>query len=289
MDKLAAQAKANPTLANFVNLIKKHSDDTQTKAKGGDLGWKIPQEIPVDYPMRDALMNASGNIVGPLQDGTTKAFFLFYIEGRKLDLPKDYAKKKDQYIKEDQTSRAAQAWQAYQQKITSSAQDKLVIHDPALQAYALQTSKIASAGNQADELRQQAIDLYQQGLKNAIGSESAAIRLQMASLYRDLKQPQKAEEVMAAAAKDSPEEPQVLIAYATALQQNKKTAEAVKQLQEASKIVDQRPSAPTMFGNPNDALRYQIASEYDALGKKDLADAERKKIKPQQPGGFSMQ
>jgi len=63
----------------------------------------------------------------------------------------------------------------------------------------------------------------------------------------------------------------------------------VKQLQEASKIVDQRPSAPTMFGNPNDALRYQIASEYDALGKKDLADAERKKIKPQQPGGFSMQ
>jgi len=63
----------------------------------------------------------------------------------------------------------------------------------------------------------------------------------------------------------------------------------VKQLQEASKILDARPSTPSMFGgNPDDALRYQIASEYDALGKKDLADAERKKIKPQQPGGLQM-
>lgn len=291
MDKIAAQAKANPTLANFVNLVKQHSDDVQTKAKGGDLGWKIPQEFPIDYPMRDALMNADGKIVGPLQDGTTKAFFLFYIEDRKLDLPKDYAKKKAEYLKKDKDSRTSQAWQAYQQKVTAQAQSQLKVLDPALQAYAMQNDQISKAtGKQADDLRKQAIDLYQQGLKNAIGPESAAIRLQLSSLYQELKQPDKAEEVMAAAAKDSPQEPQVLIAYATALQQNKKTDDAVKQLQAASKILDQRPSTPSMFGqNPNDALRFQIASEFDALGKKDLADAERKKIKPQQPGGLQMQ
>lgn len=290
MDKIAALAKATPTLANFVNLVKQYSDDAQTKAKGGDLGWKIPQEIPVDYPMREALMNADSNIVGPLQDNTTKSFFLFYIQNRKLDLPKDYAQKKAKYLKEDEDSRTSQAWQAYQQKVTAQAQEQLVVKDPVLQAYALQNDKISTAtGKQADALRQQAIDLYQQGLKNAIGPESAAIRLQLSSLYQELKQPEKAEEVMAAAAKDSPEEPQVLIAYATALQQNKKSSEALKQLQEASKILDQRPSTPSMFGgNPNDALRYQIASEFDALGKKDLADAERKKIKPQQPGGLQM-
>jgi hypothetical protein len=290
MDKIAAQVKANPTLANFVNLVKQHSDDAQTKTKGGDLGWKIPQEIPVDYPMRDALMNADGSIVGPLQDSTTKAFFLFFIQERKLDLPKDYAQKKAEYLKKDADSRTSQAWQAYQQKVTAQAQSQLKVQYPALQAYAMQNDQIPKAtGKQADDLRQQAINLYQQSLKSAISPESAAIRLQMASLYQQLKQPDKAEDVLAAAVKDSPEEPQVLIAYATALQQSKKTDDAVKQLQEASKILDARPSTPSMFGgNPDDALRYQIANEYDALGKKDLADAERKKIKPQQPGGLQM-
>ncbi|MEO6907673.1 MAG: SurA N-terminal domain-containing protein [Abditibacteriaceae bacterium] len=290
MDKWATQAKANPTLANFVSLVKQHSGDPQTKSKGGDLGWKIPQEFSIDYPMRDALMNANSNIVGPLQDSTTKQYFLFYIAGRKLDLPKDYAAKKADYLKKDQEARASQAWQAFQQKITAQAQTELKVQYPSLQAYALQNGPISSAtGKEADDLRKQAVDLYQQGLKTAIGPESAAIRIQLASLYQGLKQPQQAEDVLAAAVKDSPEEPQVLIAYATTLQQNRKTDEAIKQLQAASKVLDLRPSTPSMFGgNPNDALRYQIASEYDALGKKDLADAERKKIKPQKPGGLQM-
>lgn len=292
MDKIAAQAKAKPTLANFVSLVKKHSDDAQTKEKGGDLGWKIPQEIPVDYPMREALMNADGKIVGPLQDSTTKAFFLFFIENKKLDLPEDYAEKKAEYLKEDKEARTSQAWQDYQQKVTAEAQSKLEIKDPTLLAFALQHDQISKAtGEQANNLRQQAIDLYEQGLQGAVGSEAAAIRLQLATLYQELKQPAKAEEVMEAAAKDSPQEPQVLIAYASALKQNKKIDKAVKQLQAASKILDQRPDTPSMFGgNPSDALRFQIASEFDALGKKDLADAERKKIKPQQPpGGLQMQ
>jgi len=284
MDKVAQQAKANPTADNFVKLVKQYSGDQQTKAKGGDLGWKIPQEIPVDYPMRDALMKADGKIVGPLQDSTTKAYFLFYIEGRQLDLPKDYAKKKEQYLKEAKDSRGNQAWSSYQQKVTADAQQQLQVEDPALQAFALQNEKIPSvSGAAADKLRQQAVDLYQQGLKNAVGDEAAAIRLQLASLYTSLKQPQKAVEVLAVAAKESPEEPQVLLSYATALRENKKNDEALKQLKAVSQLLDNRPSTPSMFGsNPNDALRFQIASEYETLGKKDLADAERKKIKPQQ-------
>ena len=46
-----------------------------------------------------------------------------------------------------------------------------------------------------------------------------------------------------------------------------------------------------MFGgNPDDAIRFQISSEFESLGRKDLAAAERKKIKPQggMPGGMMM-
>lgn len=284
-DKLAKQAKAKPTVENFVALVKKYTDDENTKKTGGDLGWKIPQEFPIDYPMRDALMKSEDKIVGPLQDGTTKAFFIFYIEGRKLDLPKDYEKKKDEYLKTEQTARAAQAWSSYQQKVSAQAQEQLQIQSPTLQAFALQSEKIpAASGAQADALRKQAVELYLQGLNSAIATEAAAIRLQLASLYTSLKQPQKAVDVLALAAKNSPQEPQILISYAVSLREAKKEKEALQQLKAASELLDSRPSTPSMFGgNPNDALRFQIASEFDALGKKELADKERKKIQPRKP------
>ena len=78
------------------------------------------------------------------------------------------------------------------------------------------------------------------------------------------------------------------IELARALASQKKTADAVAQLQSASKDLTDNPPPPSMFGgNPADAQRFQIAQEFAQLGRADLAAAERKKVKPAAPSGLS--
>jgi hypothetical protein len=190
IDALAQQlkrAKTNLVPDVFTGLAKAQSDDAATKAKGGLLGWKLPTELTVGTPIKEALSTATTTpaIVGPLQDEVTRDFYLFLIENRRPELPKDYAKKKAQLLKDYETQRDNEAWAKRQEQIKTSTQAE--IYDPALVAYRIQyQDALAAPADQQNALRQEALQKYQEALQGAGSSESAAIHYQMAQLYQTL-------------------------------------------------------------------------------------------------------
>ncbi|MDF2439581.1 MAG: SurA N-terminal domain [Abditibacteriota bacterium] len=281
-EKLAASLK-NATAAQFAAVAKKESSDIATKAKGGDLGAKMPNELPLSPALKDAVVNASGNVVGPVQDEYSKEYSIFFIENRKLELPKDYAKNKTKLLADFDTQKDNEVWQKWQEELKKKTTPE--IEDPALIAHKIQTEEVYSKqGDEQKALRQQAIDKYTEALQYAAPAEATAIHYQLAQLYRDAGQADKQLEELKKAS-ESGSAKQAKIEYARALREQKKNDEALKQLNELSKTLTESPTQPSPFmggGNPDDGLRYQIASEFEALGKKDLATAERGKIKPPQ-------
>jgi hypothetical protein len=286
-EKLVAslKGKTGPALVQaFVAAAKKESDDNLTKAQGGEVGLKLPNELPVHTTIQAALAKSDSNLVGPLQDEISKHAHIFLIQNRKLELPKDYAKNKAKLLKDFETQKDIEAWTARQEEIRKLAVPD--IYDHALLAYRMQTELITSAPEaERDGHRRDAIAQYEEALPSAAPIEKAAIRYQMSQLFRDLKQPNKVVDVLQAAVKDEPTTAQLRIDLARALRENKKPKEAIVQLKEASKILDEHPSSPSPYGagNPDDAVRQQIAAEFDAAGDAKLAAAERKKIQPAAP------
>jgi hypothetical protein len=285
---VADALKKNPTPQFFVATAKKESDDFATKSKGGDLGWKLPAELTLVPAIRDAVVKSSGKIVGPLTDETSGDQYIFLVAARAVKLPKDYAKKKAQLLKDFETAQDNEAWEKYKQDVGKGA--KVEVSDPALQAYKIQTEQIYSAPPaEQDKLRQDAVQKYEAALANAGGIEAAAIRYQLAQLYRDLKQPQKSVEALQKANEDVKDVPALQVEYARALRDSGDKKTALSELQMTSSYLDTAPPAPpSMFGgNPTDALRYQISSEFESLGHKDLAAKERAKVKPAGGPGMS--
>ena len=286
-DKIAAQIKKAPTPQNFAAIAKKESADFATKDKGGDLGWKLPAELQVSPAAKAAILKSSDKVIGPVVDEATGDISIFMVEGRALKLPADFGKNKVKLIKDFETAQDNEAWQKYQADIGKAAQSEIV--DPGLQAYKIQTEQIFTApADQQNQLRQDAVVKYEEALKYAIGMEAAAVRYQLAQLYRDLKQPKKAVEVLKTASEQTNNAPALDFEYARALREAGDKKTAIAELEKVSKEMDTAPpAAPSMFGgNPNDALRYQISAEFDTLGRKDLAAAERKKVAPPQNGGM---
>jgi predicted Zn-dependent protease len=295
-EKLVAglKGKTGPALVQaFIDLAKKESDDTLTKKQGGEVGSKLPSELPIHTTLQTALAKADGNLIGPLQDEVSQHAYIFLVQNRKVDLPKDYAKNKAKLLKDFETQSDNEVWTKRQEEIRKSAVPE--IYDNALLAYKMQTELISSAPEaERDGLRRDAIAQYEDAIPNAAPIEKAAIRYQMSQLFRDLKQPEKVIEVLQAAVKEEPNTVQLRLDLARTLRESKKTKEAIAQLKEASKTLDENPSSPSPFGggNPDDAMRQQIAAEFAAAGDAKLAEAERKKIPPAAPspmggmGGF---
>jgi len=286
-EKIAAALRQSPTLATFIATAQKESDDTTTKTKGGDLGWKMPRDLTISAAPKDALLKTSETLVGPVQDDYSKDFYIFFIEGRKLELPKDYAKKKAEYLKNHETQSDNEAWSKYQEDLKKTVQSE--ISDPALRAYKMQTEEIPAAPEeQRKKLSETALASYEEALSYAAPIEAAAIHYQMAQLYRQMNEPEKATRALQAAVEKDADDTTVRLELANALHDAKKDPEALKQLQEVSKRLDQAaPPAMSMGGyNPNDQVRMRLISQYQMIGRKDLAAAEQKKIKPPpgQPG-----
>ncbi|HVF85799.1 MAG TPA: SurA N-terminal domain-containing protein [Abditibacteriaceae bacterium] len=296
IEKIAAQLKGlqGPALiAKFAQLAQSGSDDIATKTKGGVLGLKAPAELPMGQEAKDAVQAASAlpALVGPIEDTMTNSWGLYLVQGRQLDLPKDYAKNKATLLKTFQEQNASTAWQQYTHDLSKKAD--IQINDPALDAYKTQSSPAIVTAKVDDG--QALLQKYQDALTYASGEEAAAIHYQRAQLYRDMKQTTKYTEELRAAAQSAQNALPVHLELARALRENKDTAGAIKELQAASKQLESAPPAPSMFGgNPNDALHAQIAEEFQTLGRTDLATAERKKIAPPSaapgspgaPGGF---
>lgn len=283
-EKLTETLK-NADLAAFKAAAQKESDDQATKSKGGSMGWTMPSTAPVPQTVKDALQNATGKLVGPIEDEYSSGFSIFYINGRKEELPKDYAKKKAELLKSYETQKDNEVWSKYLEDLKKTKEPEIL--DPAMQALKIQNEKIFSAPvDQQKTLRQEALDKYQEALGHAPRDLAAAIRYQMAQIYRQDNQTEKALAALQEAVKDS-NDASLQIQLANTLHDTKRDKEALAELKKVSEQLDKNPSTPSQFGgNPDDNLRMQIAAAYQAMNKKDLADAERKKIKPQAPGGM---
>ena len=290
-EKLAAQLKSAGA-AQFAAIAKKESDDIATKAKGGDQGTKLPAELGLAEEVRSELVKAKGPFVGPLQDPTTKDFYLFYVSGRKLELPKDYAKKKAELQKQYEEQQDSTAWNSFTTKLAEA--NKPQIEDPALVAYDIQTKQLVSATDPAQQksLRGQAIAKYEEALEYAGGSDDTSIRYHLGQLYGAAGQPEKQLATLKPAAENSNDKT-VKLEYARALGTAGKKEEAIKLAQEISTDIDKNPSPPPQFsfggqqGGPDDPMRFQIAGLLEQMGKKDLAAKERAKVKPMAPPGMS--
>ena len=287
-DKLVTQLKAAPTAQNFAAVARAQSEDAVSKAKGGEIGWKLPTELGPD--IGDALAQSSGTIVGPIAD-QSGAQNIFFVEQRALKLPADYAKNKKQLLEEFEKSRDNQAWSKRQDEIKNASTP--AISEPDIVAYKAQTDPefFSKTPEEQKKTRAAAIEQYKSALPGDSDMETAAIHYQMAQLYSAQgNKPEQLNALKEASAKE-PNDANLRVEYARALREAGQPKLALAELQAASKRVDEAPSPPSMFGfNPDDATRGQIAAEFGLLKEPKLAQAERAKIKPQQqpgmPGGL---
>ena len=284
-NKLIAQLKTAPTVANFSAIARAQSDDPTSKAKGGEIGWKLPGELGPD--VGDAVAKSSGTIVGPFAD-QGGAQNIFMVENRVLKLPADYAKNKKKLLEDFEKSQDDQAWQKRQDEIKKAATP--AISDPALLAYKAQTDPtfLSKTPEEQKKTRAAAIEQYKSALPGDSPIETASINYQMAQLYGAQNNKAAQLEALRAASKEQPNDSALRIELARALREAGQPKLALAELKAASKTVDENPSPPSMFGfNPDDAARGQLAAEFGLLKEPKLAEAEQAKIKPQQqPGGL---
>lgn len=275
--------KANPTLANFQSVTKAQSDDPISKAKSGDIGWKLPSELGPE--IGDALAKTPGKLAGPIAD-PSGAQNIYFIENRVTQLPKDYAKNQKKLLADFEKTQDSQAWQKRQEEITKAVTPQ--ISDPALAAFKIQNDPalLSKTPEEQKKARAAAIEQYKTALNGASGLEAAAINTQLAQLYSA--QGDKAAQLAAfkAASAAQPGDANLRVEYAQALREAGQPKSALEELKAASKQLDEMPSKPTMFGNPDDATRDQLATEFGLLKEPALAAAERAKVKPSPMGGM---
>ena len=282
-DKIAAQLKAAPTLANFVGVAKAQSEDALSKAKGGAIGWKLPSDLGAE--IGDQLAKSSGQIVGPIADASGNQN-IYFIEQRALKLPADYEKNKKKTLEDFEKAQDEKAWTKRQDEIKKASTP--AIADPALLAYKAQNDPafLQKTPEEQKKTRAAAIEQYKSALPGGSDLETAAINYQMAQLYgAQGNKPQQLNALKNVSEKE-PNDANLRVEYARALRDAGQPKVALEQLKAASKRLDEAPSPPSMFGfNPDDSTRGDLATQFDLLKEPQLAAAERAKIKPAaQPG-----
>ena len=282
-DKLVAQLKAAPTAANFAAIAKAQSDDPISKAKGGEIGWKLPADLGTE--IGDALAKSQGTIVGPIKD-TGNGQNLFFVENRALKLPADYEKNKKKTLEEFEKKQDDQAWAKRQDEIKKASNPN--ISDPALAAFKTLNDPqfYTKTSEEQKKTRAVAIEQYKSALPGESPLETAAINYQLAQLYNAQGNTGEQLKALKVATTEQPNDPNLRVEYARSLREANQPKLALEELKTASKRVDEAPSASSMFGNPDDATRGQIAAEFGMLKEPKLADAERAKIKPATPPGM---
>lgn len=284
--KVLAGLKANPTLANFKATAFKESGDAATKAKGGSLGFKLPAQIGTPE-LGDQLSKSAQNLVGPLDapadvPGTQ---VIYFINGRKTELPKDYDKNKQKLLADFQKSQGEAAWQKKQDELQKAVTPQ--VSEPALAAFQLQSDLYTKQGADQTRARDEALADYDTALKSATGQEAAAINYQKSVIYRDMGKMPEQIEALKTAATNAKSDVQTQLAYAQALQSGGQPQAAIEQFKATSQALDDNPTPPSMFGtpSPDNGIRQQLAAQFELLKQPKLAAAERAKIKAVAPGG----
>jgi len=111
--------------ADFATLAREFSEDPLSKSKGGDMGFVSPA---FDKDLQGLKV---GQTSGALR--TSEGYRIVKVEDSKLELPKDFEKKKKQYRDQLRTALENQAKSEFYQKVQKAA--KVQVFDPELKGY----------------------------------------------------------------------------------------------------------------------------------------------------------
>jgi len=294
---------------DFAELAKKESDDAVTKAKGGDLGeltldaaqWRIGFAALSLLPKMKV-----GEISEPIEG--FNGYHLVKLEGKRVELPPDYHKvryrceekkcgniwlgekgekkcpkcgstkikqigeRRKELLDELREQRVGERWSHLLQELREKA--RIEVYDPELKAI------LAAREGKNDE----AIRYYREAFRIATENPDARrhflfpdlLHYQLSRLYMSEGKLKEAEREIRKALEYSDDNDLHLQLGSILVLQGKKDA-ALKVFQKVAN------------SNPTPAQRFSLASYFEQLGRKDLAEQQRKLAEKEGgPGGFSV-
>jgi parvulin-like peptidyl-prolyl isomerase len=270
IDKLLQRIQAGE---DFAKLAKEYSS-CPSASKGGDLGWFKRGQMAEEFEKA-----AFGLKVGQVSNvvKTEFGYHIIKVEGRRKELPKDYAKSKatyrDSYIEEQKW----RVWSAYQKKLRDSA--KIEVHDTELAAYRL-------LGEGGDE--DKAIALLDQAIQSDPGNAGAKYELaklwqskdnkdkalalfqEIETAYTEKPSTEEGAEVRTGAARlqGPARSPELMLTIGDLLRERKRTDEAIARYQMAADL-----AAPVQ--QRNQYVHFRLEMAFREMKRADLADQEK--------------
>ncbi len=256
-EELAAKLKKG---ADFAELAKNSSDDPMTASKGGDLGWIRRGNMPREFD-EVAFSLKPGQVSGVVK--SPWGYHIIKVEGKRLNLPKDFEKNKERYRQQVLADKKRQAWADYMERLRKETPIEIV--DPELRAY-----KLLEEGKQ-DE----AIAALEEAVKQDPTNVDA--RYQLALLYKQRGEKEKAvallREIVESERGASLAEAH--LALAELLMEMGKKDEAVESYRAASEWAV-RSDFTSLF------IHERCKQAFEELGRKDLAKQEEQWIEEYQ-------
>lgn len=131
---------------NFVALAKRYARDEREKKQGGDLGWISLEVLPP----------SAKRVIGEMKKGDIRIvklgtrFMVVKLEDKKIDLPPDFDKKKEELLKQYTEFKKKTAFNDYLQELEANA--SVIIYDPLLKsAHAYEMGDLKTARKYIDE------------------------------------------------------------------------------------------------------------------------------------------
>jgi parvulin-like peptidyl-prolyl isomerase len=183
-------------------------------------------------------------------------------------------KHKERYIQEFESSKQNEAWMKYADDLKKNA--KIDIYDPELKAYKIQNEFTPGPTERQKRLKE-AVSLYKQALKYSRGSDpyikSSVLHYQLAQAYQQIGDKQQQQKSLEAAL-DLEDAVDLRMDLGRLYKQQKKNDKAIDQFKKASEL-----ATPQQF-----YIHTQLAEEFKALKRDDLAEKEKKlAVPPAQP------
>ena len=251
--KLLQQLRAG---ADFATLAKKESDDTMSAGKGGDLGWFPKGQMVKEFDT--AAFSQQVGVVGePVK--TQFGYHLVLVEERKRDLPKDFEKRKEDYRRSVAEQRVGEAWANFVRQTRAAA--KVEIKDPIV---------LAVRSMMEDPTGEKAIAYFKQAIAKGSGlpdQTRAALHYLLGNLLTGRKKYEEAAKQYEKALDLAPTpKEEVMLNLAGTYQRLKQPDKAIQFVRAAT---DEAPD--------NMVASRRAENIYTALGRKDLAEAEKKR------------
>lgn len=292
--KALAKQKAEELLArikkgeDFATLAKEYSHDTTSAERGGMLQSMRPpapdseKKTPDEFFGRNEMVPEFDKAAFALKPGevsdvveTSYGFHIIQVLDRKVELPKDFNEKKEQYRTQLLEQRKNEAWAQYTKDLRKNA--TIQVEDPELAAYrALEEDKKAEA-----------LALLNKAVEN--DPQNTGAKYQLALLLKDTPDKDRAVKLLQELAESDTASacPDVHMQLGRIYLEQKKNKEAVEAFKAASEWA-QSYEYPSFF------LHQELKSKFEELGEKKLAEQEQAwideftKHQEEQGGGMGM-